>query len=66
VAGAGDAGIDVLVDDAQGLAELGWRLGLGGGHERAEEPVVHLDRVGEPGTVDPHLVRFIAKVRSMF
>ena len=41
-AGAGDAGVDVLVDDAQGLAELGWCLALAGGHERAEQPVVHL------------------------
>jgi hypothetical protein len=32
----------MLAQGVQGLPEFGWRLGLVGGHERAEQPVVEL------------------------
>ena len=42
LAGAVDVGVDVAGDGVEGSPELGWRLGLVGGDERAEEPVVEL------------------------
>ena len=41
-AGAGDVAVDVVVDGAQGGSEFGGCLGLVGGQERAQEPVVEL------------------------
>ncbi len=41
-AGAGYACTDVLVDGALGGAEFGRGLGLVGGQQRAQEPVVQL------------------------
>jgi hypothetical protein len=40
--GAGDVVLDVGVDSAQGCAEFGWGLGLVGGQQGAQEPVVEL------------------------
>jgi hypothetical protein len=38
----GGVGIDVAGDSGQGCSELGWGLGLVGGGERNEHPVVDL------------------------
>jgi len=40
--GAGDVVLDVGVDSAQGCPEFGWGLGLVGGQQRPQEPVVQL------------------------
>jgi hypothetical protein len=50
-AGAADVVIEVLADYVQGLLQFGWRLGLVGSHERAEQPVVELGV--EDGELDP-------------
>jgi hypothetical protein len=41
-AGVLDVVVDLVVDDAQGLAELGWGWWLVGGQQGAEQPVVEL------------------------
>jgi hypothetical protein len=40
--GVGGVGIDVAVEHLKGRSELWWGLGLVGGQQRAEQPVVDL------------------------
>ena len=40
--GAGDVVLDVGVDSVQGCPEFGWGLGLVGGEQQPQEPVVQL------------------------
>jgi hypothetical protein len=65
-AGAVDVAVDVAGDGLQGSPEFGWRLGLVGGNQRDQEPVVELGvEDGDANAVRASTYRLAYSMRRM-